>query len=197
MIVGLIAAAEVGFWVVLAAGLGARYGLRRPRLGAVLLVCVPLIDVLLLTATSVDLARGAEPSAAHGLAALYLGFTVAYGRYVIRWADGHAAHRFAGAPRPPKPPRYGAARAAHEWRIWSMTLLAVVIALATLQTMIWAIADADRTEALRAWQWTGLRVLGIHALIALTYTVWPKKAPEGGAAEGAAEGAAAERRSRA
>ncbi|WP_049578176.1 hypothetical protein [Streptomyces sp. SBT349] len=191
MIVALIAAAEVGFWLVLGAGLAVRYLLRMPRLSAVLLVCVPLIDVLLLTATAVDLARGAEPSAAHGLAALYLGFTVGYGHYTIAWADRHAAHRLAGGPRPQKPPRYGMARARHEWRIWSMTLVAVLIALAVLQVMIWAIGDADRTESLRGWQWTALRVVGIHGLIALSYSVFPRRAPEGATAEGAAPEAAA------
>jgi hypothetical protein len=178
MIVGLIVAAEFGFWAVLAAGLAVRYLLRRPRAGAVLLWCVPLIDVVLLTATAVDLSRGAEPSGAHGLAALYLGFTVAYGHYTIAWADRHVAHRFANGPKPPKPPRYGAARARHEWRIWSMTLVAVVIALAVLQTMIWTIdASASHTEPLRQWQGTALRVLGIHAVIAASYTLWPKKSP--------------------
>ncbi len=177
MIVTLIVAAEIGFWVVLGGGLAVRYLLRRPRLGGALLLCVPLIDVLLLTATALDLRRGGDPSGAHGLAALYLGFTVAYGHYVIRWADGHAAHRFGGAPRPAKPPRHGMARARHEWRIWGMTLVAVLIGLAVLQAMIWAIDDGDRSDPLRAWQWTALRVLGIHALIALSYTVWPKKAP--------------------
>ncbi|WSA44161.1 hypothetical protein OIE51_08025 [Streptomyces sp. NBC_01803] len=175
MLVTLIAAAEVGFWLLLVAGLAARYPLRMPRLGGALLLCVPLIDVLLLAAAAVDLRRGEEPSAAHGLAALYLGFTVAYGHYVIGWADRHAAHRWAGGPRPEKPPRFGTARASHEWRIWRMTLVAVVIALAVLQAMIWAIDDAGRTEPLRGWQFTALRVLGIHGLIALSYMVWPRR----------------------
>ncbi|MGK5530321.1 hypothetical protein [Streptomyces sp. URMC 129] len=155
----------------------ARYPMRMPRLGGALLLCVPLIDVLLLTATAVDLRRGAEPSAAHGLAALYLGFTVACGHYLIGWADRHAAHRWAGAPRPAKPPRHGAARAAHEWRLCGMTLVAAVIALAVLQAMIWAIDDAGRTGPLRGWQVTALRILGIHALIALSYTLWPRREP--------------------
>ncbi|MDT0307159.1 hypothetical protein RM780_09310 [Streptomyces sp. DSM 44917] len=180
MIVTLIVAAEFGFWAVLAAGLATRYLLRRPRLGAGLLLLLPVIDVLLLTATAVDLRRGADPSAAHGIAALYLGFTVAYGHYTVRWADGHAAHRLAGAPRPAKPPRYGAARARHEWRIWSMTLLAVAIALGVLEAMIQYVDDADRTESLRGTQQTALRALGIHAIVAATYSIWPRRAPAPG-----------------
>jgi hypothetical protein len=58
-----------------------------------------------------------------------------------------------------------------------MTLLAVAIALAVLQAMAWAIDDPDRTGALRDWQWVALRTLGIHAIVAATYTVWPKRSP--------------------
>jgi hypothetical protein len=168
----LIVAAEIAFWVVLAAGLGARYLLRMPRLSTALLLGVPLIDVLLLTATVLDLRNGGEPSHAHGLAALYLGFTVAYGHTVIAWADGHAAHRLGRGPKPPKAPKGGWARARHEWRLWSLTLLAVAIGCAVLQGMIWGIGDADRTEPLVNWQLSALRVLGIHLIIALCYTIW-------------------------
>ena len=48
MIIAAIVACEVGFWVVLAAGLLARYALRLPRLGGFLLLCVPLVDLALL-----------------------------------------------------------------------------------------------------------------------------------------------------
>jgi hypothetical protein len=177
MMIALIGAAETGFWVVLAAGLSVRYLLRRPRAGAVLLLCVPLIDVLLLTATTVDLARGAEPTAAHGLAVFYLGFTVAYGHYLITWADRHFAHRFADGPKPAKPPRYGWSRARHEWRVWLLTLLAVAIATPILQALIWMVGDAARSEALQEWQLRGLAALVIHAVVALSYTVWPKSPP--------------------
>lgn len=114
MILTLIASAEVAFWVVLAAGLAARYLLRRPRLGAVLLLGVPLIDVLLLIATTIDLRDGATASSAHGLAFAYLGFTVAFGHSVIRWADQRFAHRFAGGPPPQRPPKYGREKVLYE-----------------------------------------------------------------------------------
>lgn len=181
MIVAFIIAAEFAFWVVLAAAFAVRYLLRMPRTSTVLLWCVPLIDVLLLAATAVDLRDGAKPSDAHGLAALYLGFTIAYGHYVIGWADRHAAHRLGKGPRPAKPPRYGSGRAWHEWRIWSMTLVAMAIGLAVLQAMIWFIDSADpdhTTEPLRTMQVNAVRILGIHLIVALSYTLWPKKAPQ-------------------
>jgi hypothetical protein len=176
VIVALIIACEVGFWVLLAAGLAVRYLLKRRRTGVVLLLCEPILELVLFVVTAVDLRNGAEPSWEHGLAALYIGFTVAYGHYTIGRLDAHAAHRLAGAPRPPKPPRYGMARARHEGRLWLRTLLAAAVACVLLQAAVWYVGAGD-TSSLRAFQWVALRAAGIHGLIALTYLVWPKKAP--------------------
>ncbi|GAA2478216.1 hypothetical protein [Streptomyces longisporus] len=176
MVVGLIIACEVGFWVLLAAGLAVRYLLKRRRTSVALLLCEPLLEVVLFVVTAVDLKNGAKPSWEHGLAALYIGYTVAYGHYTIRWLDGHAAHRLAGGPRPPKPPRYGLARARHEGRLWLRTLLAAAVACALLQGAVWYVGDGD-TSSLRAFQWAALRTLGIHGIVALTYLLWPKKQP--------------------
>jgi hypothetical protein len=176
VIVGLIVACEAGFWVLLAAGLAVRYLLRLRRTSVALLLCEPLLEVVLFVVTAIDLRNGAEPSWEHGLAALYLGFTVAYGHYTIRRLDGHAAHRLAGGPPPPKPPRFGLPRAAHEGRLWLRTLLAATVACALLQGAIWFVGAGD-TSALRAFQWVALRAVGLHGLIALTYLLWPKRAP--------------------
>ncbi|WP_405923995.1 hypothetical protein [Streptomyces sp. NBC_00035] len=176
MIVVLIIACEVGFWVLLAAGLAVRYLLKWRRTSVVLLLCEPVLELVLFVVTAVDLRNGAEPSWEHGLAALYIGFTVAYGHYTIRRLDGHAAHRLAGAPRPPKPPRYGMARARHEGRLWLRTVLMAAVACALLQAAVWYVGDGD-TSSLRSFQWIALRTAGIHGIIALTYTVWPKKRP--------------------
>lgn len=181
MIVALIIACEVGFWVLLAAGLAVRYLLERRRTSVVLLLCEPVLELVLFVVTAVDLRNGAEPSWEHGLAALYIGFTVAYGHYTITWLDGQAAHRLAGAPRPPRPPRYGLARARHEGRLWLRTLVAAAVACALLQAAIWYVGEGD-TSSLRMFQWVALRALGIHGLIALTYLIWPKKAPADAAA---------------
>ncbi|WP_037851795.1 hypothetical protein [Streptomyces sp. NRRL S-340] len=178
MIVGLIVACEVGFWVLLAAGLATRYLLGWRRTSVAVLLAEPLLEVVLFAATAVDLKNGAEPGWEHGLAALYIGFTVAYGHATVRGLDAHAAHRLGGAPRPPKPPRHGMARARHEGRLWLRTLLASAVALALLQAAIWYACDGAGTAPLRSWQVTALRILAIHGLIALTYLVFPKKAPK-------------------
>lgn len=72
----VIIACEISFWVVLLLGLTTRYLLRMPRLGAALLLCVPLVDLALLLATLFHLRSGATADWADGLAALYLGFTI-------------------------------------------------------------------------------------------------------------------------
>ncbi|WP_240135034.1 hypothetical protein [Streptomyces sp. MUM 178J] len=179
MIVTLIVVCEVGFWVLLALGLSLRYLARLPRLGAGVLLLEPLLEVVLLVVTAVDLKNGAEPDWKHGLAALYIGFTVAYGHYTIKWVDGHFAHRFAGGPPPVKAPRYGSARARHEAKLWLRTLLAAAVAAVLLQFAIWYVDDPGRTTSLTDWQTTAGRAVAIHGLIALSYTIWQKKPPKG------------------
>ncbi|WP_217254532.1 hypothetical protein [Streptomyces sp. AC602_WCS936] len=179
MVVALIIACEVGFWVLLALGLAARYLLKWRRTSVFLLLCEPVLELVLFAATAWDLKNGAEPGWEHGLAALYIGYTVAYGHYTIRWLDGHAAHRLAGGPPPVKPPRYGRARAAHEGRLWLRTLLGAAVACALLQGAVWYVGDEGDVSSLRAFQWAAIRVLAIHGLVALGYLIWPKKDPAG------------------
>ena len=148
MIVGLIVASEVGFWVLLALGLFTRYVLRMRRLSVVFLLGSPLLDLVLLVATVVDLRNGATARGVHGLAAVYLGFSIVFGHAMIRWADQRVAHRFAGGPPPWKPPKGGWARARYEWREWGKAILACGIASALLGAGILYVDDPSRTGAL-------------------------------------------------
>ncbi|WP_329283096.1 hypothetical protein [Streptomyces sp. NBC_00691] len=177
MIVTLIVVCEVGFWVLLAAGLATRYLLRMPRTGIALLLCEPLLEVLLLVVTAIDLKNGADPSWKHGLAALYIGYTVGHGHRTVKWLDGHAAHRFGGAPRPPKPPRYGMARARHEGRVWLGSVTAAAVASGLLLLAALYVGDEGNTDGLYGWIFVAWRTAGIHGLIALSYAIWPRKAP--------------------
>ncbi|QGV78494.1 hypothetical protein [Streptomyces ficellus] len=177
MVVALIVICEVGFWVLLAAGLATRYLLRMPRTGAALLLCEPLLEVVLLVVTAIDLKNGADPSWKHGLAALYIGYTVGHGHRTVKWLDGHAAHRFGGAPRPVPPPRYGMARARHEGRIWLGTLLGAGVATLLLWLAILYVGDAGSTGSLESWIGTAWRAAGIHGVIAASYAIWPRRAP--------------------
>ncbi len=178
MIVALIAACEIGFWVLLAAGLAFRYPLRMPRTGLALLLCEPLLEVVLLVVTALDLKNGAEPNWTHGLAALYIGYTVGHGHRTVKWLDGHAAHRLGGAPRPPGP-RYGTARARHETGVWLGTVAGAVVATVLLQLAIRYVGDPGRVTSLEDWRSTAWQITGIHGLVAAAYWIWPKKAPAG------------------
>ena len=133
MLVAAIIACEIGFWVVLGAGLLLRYALRLRTAGAVVLAAVPLVDLALLAFTVVDLRRGAEPSGAHGLAAVYLGVSVAFGHAMVRWADVRVAHRFAGGPPPaPQPPSGTPERVRKEWHGFGLACVAAGVSAVLL-----------------------------------------------------------------
>lgn len=174
MLLAVIAACEIGFWVVLGAGLVARYLLRLQRLSTILLVCVPLVDLVLLAASVLDLHRGATADFTHGLAAAYLGFSVAFGRSMVRWADQRFAHRFAGGPPPWKPPKSGWARTRYEWREWGKGLIGWAVACALLGLAVLAVDDLSRTQELINWmlRLTGVMVIWFVAF-PLSATIFP------------------------
>lgn len=182
----LIGASEIGFWIFMVAGLAARYVLRRERLGAALLLGVPLMDVVLIVASTVDLAGGGEPSRVHGLAAVYLGLTIAFGHSLVRWADVRFAHRFAGGPAPVKPPRGGPARTRYEWREFRKVLVAWGIAAAVL-VLLTVVGGRElpgpaQWPADPMWSWLGTVsvVAGIWFVVGpLWATVLPGSADSG------------------
>lgn len=176
MIVTLIIICEVGFWVLLAGGLALRYAAKMPRAGVAVLLCEPILEVVLFVVTAIDLKNGAEPDWKHGLAAVYIGYSIALGHYTIKWVDVRVAHRFAGGP-PPNTPKYGVARAIHEWKIAARWILAGLIAMALLQGAIWYVDGDGDIGSLRMWQQRMLWLIGINVVIAATYTIFPKKTP--------------------
>ncbi|SFV24042.1 hypothetical protein [Micrococcus terreus] len=173
MILAAIIACEIGFWVAILAGLCARYLLHRPRLGAVLLALVPVIDLLLLALVTVDLLGGATASWHHGLAAVYIGLSVAYGRRMVQWADLRFRHRFASGPPPVRLTGWEHTRAC--WGNVLRTLLAVGIAAGLLAAMIAIVGDAGRTAALAGYFSILAVILAIDVLYAASYTIWPKR----------------------
>jgi hypothetical protein len=170
-----IVTAEILFWVFLAAGLAVRYLLRRRRLSAALLVGVPLIDLLLLITTTIELRDGGEADFTHGLAFAYIGFTVAFGHSIIRWADQRFAHRFAGGPEPWKPPKEGWENVRYEWREFGKAMIAWTISVGLLLAAILLIGDPDRTEALEWWIVRLSIVVGIWSLWPITATLDPRE----------------------
>lgn len=146
----LIVACEIGLWLLLATGLSLRYLVRRRRAGGLVLAGIPLLDLVLVVATGLDLHRGAEPSAVHGLAAVYLGASVAFGPALVRWADVRFAHRFAGGPAPVRPATGSPERQAALWREWARAVLAASIASAVLGLLL-AVADGAQAAELTPW----------------------------------------------
>lgn len=134
--IAAIVAAEIAFWVLLLGGLALRYIARLRGPSTVVLAAVPLVDVLLLTFVAIDIARGAPPRREHAFAAIYLGFTVAFGHSVIRWADAHFRHRFAGGPAPTKPPKGSTEEVRALWVEWFRVVLAAAIATVGIGAMI-------------------------------------------------------------
>ena len=132
MLVALIIACEIGFWVLLLAGLSCRYLLRRRRISLVLLALAPGVDLVLLIASVLDLRGDGAAGAVHALAAVYIGVAFGFGHRMLRWADARFAHRFADGPRPEPKPRSGAARAAYERSGWYAHLRAWAVGCALL-----------------------------------------------------------------
>lgn len=94
MIIGAIVVAEVAFWAFLVGGLAARYFLRAPRVGAAFLIATPFVDLALLILTYIDLSSGSDSNFAHGLSAIYIGFSVVFGPSAVRAMDAKFARRY-------------------------------------------------------------------------------------------------------
>jgi hypothetical protein len=168
VLLAVIAACEIGFWVLLAAGLATRYLLRLPKVGMVLLAGVPLVDVVMLVASVIDIQRGGEPSFKHSLAAIFVGVSVGFGHQTLKWADQWAAHYLAGAPRPVKPPKGGPERARRERAGWFRHLLAYAVGSGIMLAL--GLLSGQGYDALLGPAWTWTIVLVIDAIVSFSYT---------------------------
>lgn len=171
----MIIFSEVGFWVVIALGLFTRYVFKRKKLGLFFLALTPVIDLILLSATSIDLYNGATATSIHGLAAVYIGVSIAFGKSMIQWADERFQYYvIKQGPKPVK--RYGMEYAIHYFKSWGKHVLAYIIGAGLLAGMIYFIQDASRTEALKGILQIWTVILGIDLLIAISNFIWPTKA---------------------
>ncbi|MER7843885.1 hypothetical protein ABTZ03_08045 [Kitasatospora sp. NPDC096077] len=177
MIVSLIAAAEVSWWIVLGLALCARYLLRWRRTSTVLLLGLPVVDLVLYALTVVNLRGGAEAGWMHALAASYAGFSVGYGPSLVAWADRHFQHRFAGGPKPPPSPKYGPERTAYEWQIAKRTVVSAVITLGLISLLVPLSAGSAHFGTFAQWYWKlGLAAV-VNVIVAGCYSIWPKQPP--------------------
>ncbi len=177
----VIAGGEIGFWVAILAGLVARYPLKLKRTGVALLLLTPVIDIVVLVATVIDLRNGATANFVHGIAAVYLGFSVVFGHSMIKWADVRFAHRFAGGPPPPPKPR-GRDKLRAEWRDWFKCVLACGLAAGVLLLLIVMVGGTAQVDPL--WGW--LPRLGVvTAIWFATGPLWQELSPKDRVGEGA------------
>lgn len=171
----VIAGCEVGFWVFVLAGLILRYPIGLRRAGAAVLACAPATDLVLLVATVIHLRSGAQPRTSDGLAAVYLGVSIAFGQRTLRWADERFAHRFAGGPPATRAPKSGAAHARHERTLWYRHLLAFVIGTVLLLLGAVLAGGATRAAPMLSWIPRWAIVLTIDFIWSFSYTLWPRK----------------------
>jgi len=176
-----IIACEIAFWLFLAAGLCCRYLLNWNRVSAFLLYSIPIIDLILLAATIVDLRSGSVATFVHGLAAAYLGFTIAFGRVTIDWADGAFARRFAGGTAAIKPPSHGIDLLLFELKWFGRCLVAVAVTIFLSYLAIVLVNDASKTEAFEMWMRLPLITAGLWFLFGPLWSLlfyWSPKSGE-------------------
>jgi hypothetical protein len=176
VLLAVIAACEIGLWVLLAAGLGTRYLLRLPKLGMVFLLAVPLVDVVMLVASVIDIRSGGEPSSKHGLAAIFIGVSVGFGHRTLQWADDWVAHKLAGGPRPYKPAKGTRAKAQWERRGWYRHVLAYAVGCGVMLGL--GLLSGQGYDALLAPVWPWTIVLVIDGIVSFSYGVDASKDTE-------------------
>jgi hypothetical protein len=168
VLLAVIAACEVGFWVLLAAGMAARYLLRLPKVGLVLLAGVPLVDVVMLVASVIDIRQGGEPSFKHSLAAIFIGVSVGFGHSTLKWADAWAAHKFAGAPRPVKPRKGTREKVRKERQGWYRHVLAYAVGCGVMVAL--GLLSGKGYDALLGPAYTWTIVLVIDGFVSFSYS---------------------------
>lgn len=170
----MIVACEIAFWIVIVSGLFVRYVFKRNKLGLFLLALTPVIDLILIVITSIDLYRGAVATQAHGIAAVYIGVSIAFGKSMIEWTDERFQYYLMKkGPKPKK--RFGMDYAKHYVKGWLRHVVAYAIGAVFLAGMIYLIQDPSRTEVLSGILKTWSLILGVDFLITVSNFIWPKQ----------------------
>ena len=168
-----IIACEIGFWVVILAGLITRYVFNKKRLGLFFLALTPVIDLLLLVVTATDLYNGAVATQVHAIAAIYLGVSIAFGKSMIGWADERFLYYIKKQGTKPAK-KTGYAHARHSVKGALQHVLAFIIGGGFLFIMIYLIGDANKTEALSQMLKLWALIVGLDMVVSLSYFIWPR-----------------------
>ncbi|MGK9044328.1 hypothetical protein [Mammaliicoccus vitulinus] len=174
LIVWLIICCEIAFWVVILLGLVTRYILKQKTLGLFFLALTPVIDLILLITTSVDLINGATAEIPHAIAAVYVAVSLVFGKSMIKRADDRFRYYvIKEGPKPYKP--VGLAYAKNYAKSWLKHLLSYFIGTGILHLIIYFIHDKNRTEAMDGVIDVWTIVIIIDLIICISYFVWPPK----------------------
>jgi len=168
-----IIACEIGFWVFILLGLVSRYIFGKERLGLIFLAMTPVVDLILLLVTGIDMYRGAKATIAHSIAPIYIAISVVYGKSMIHWADERFRYYIKRqGDRPIR--RTGMAYAKHSMKGSLKHVLAYCIGAPLLLLMIWMVGVGEQSEELfNTLKYWGIIVL-IDNAISITYFIWPR-----------------------
>lgn len=172
-IVILLITAEILFWVFIILGLISRYVMRREKLGLFFFVLTPVIDLTLVIIMSLDLLNGAAATMPHGIAAVYIGVSIAFGKQMIRWADER--FKYFVLKTDERPVKTTGIKHAKKYLIsWIRHVFAYTLGTGLLWIIIGIVGYADNVAALvhviKLWT----LILMIDLLIALSYFIWPR-----------------------
>ncbi|WP_062350617.1 hypothetical protein [Bacillus kwashiorkori] len=173
-IVWIIIGCEIGFWVFVILGLFTRYVFNKKNLGLFFLAMTPIIDLVLLTATALDLYNGATATIAHALAAIYIGISVGFGKIMINWADERFQYYVTKTGAKPVK-LYGLAYAKNYFKGWTRHLISYVIGASLIGLVYLIIKDSDRTAAFMQVLSGWTLVLAIDFIISISYFIFPRK----------------------
>lgn len=170
----MIVTCEIMFWIVIVLGLVTRYVFKLNRLGLFFLALTPVIDLILLIITGIDLYHGATATQAHAIAAVYIGISIAFGKSMIQWADERFQYYVTKQGSKPAK-RFGMEHAKHYMKGYVRHVIAYVIGAGLLAGMNYFINDPTRTAALSGMIKIWSIVLSIDLIITISYFIWPKK----------------------
>lgn len=177
MIGVFIVLCEISFWIFILGGLFLRYKWRKKKLSIIVLSCTPLIDLLLLIFTYIDLKNGATATSLHGLAAVYIGVSLIYGHSMIQWADKQFSYRFMKKQKPEKRRLYGKEHASFERHGFYKHAASFLVSSLFILSLIFFIGNNSQTAGLASLlKYWGI-ILLIDFFISFSYTVWPRGKP--------------------
>ena len=112
--------------------------------------------------TVIDLRTGGQPSLVHGVAALYLGFSVVFGKRLVAWADRMYRRKVRGEYV--AEPDVGS-KLRKEWVDFGLAVVAAGIAAVVLEVCVFAVGGGVETQSLRDWHPRLGKILAIWFII--------------------------------